>query len=67
MFYKGGPIDNFTHIPRTFDQSSAEIESNSSCTARIFLSHFRKLNNEFLNKDSYVVPEQAPLIIFDRK
>ena len=29
------------------------------------LENFRMLNNEFLNKDPYVVPEQAPLIILD--
>ena len=31
------------------------------------LAHFRMLNNEFLKKDPYMVPEQAPLIILDRK
>ena len=30
-------------------------------------AHFRILNNEFLNKDTDVVPEKAPLIIFDIK
>ena len=29
------------------------------------LAHFRILNNEFLNKDPYVVPEKSPLIILD--
>ena len=31
------------------------------------LSYFRMLNNELFNKYPYVVPEQAPLIILDRK
>ena len=31
------------------------------------LSHFRMLNNEFLNKDKDVVPEQATVIILDSK
>ena len=31
------------------------------------LAHFRILNNELLNKDPDVVPEQAPLIILDSK
>ena len=48
-------------------QSSAESEYNASCTAGMDLAHFRMINNYFLNKDSYVVPEQAPLIIMDGK
>ena len=31
------------------------------------LAHFSILNNEFLNKDPYAVPEQAPIIILDIK
>ena len=31
------------------------------------LAYFRMLNYEFLNKDPDVVPEQAPLVILDRK
>ena len=31
------------------------------------LSHFRILINELLNKDPDIVPEQAPLIVLDRK
>ena len=27
------------------------------------LAHFRMLINEFLNKDPYIVPEEAPLIV----
>ena len=31
------------------------------------LSHFRILINELLNKDPDIVPEEAPLIIWDNK
>ena len=31
------------------------------------LSHFRMINNELLNKDPNVFPEQAHLIILDSK
>ena len=31
------------------------------------LAHFRMLTNEMLNKDTYIVPEEAPLIILDSK
>ena len=31
------------------------------------LEHYRILNNEFLNKNAYLVPEQAPLIILGIK
>ena len=31
------------------------------------LSHFRMLIHELLNKDPDIVPEEAPLIVFDRK
>ena len=31
------------------------------------LAHFRMLIHEFLNKDPYVIPEEDPLIILDRK
>ena len=30
------------------------------------LARFSILNNELMNKDLYMVPEQAPLIILDR-
>ena len=50
MFYQVGPIDHCTHIPGPFSQSSAESESNSSCTAGMVLAHFRILNHDFLNK-----------------
>ena len=67
VFYQGGPIDNCTHVSGTVVQYSAESEYNAACNAENSLSIFRMLNNEFLNKDPYVVPKQAPLIIFDIK
>ena len=33
----------------------------------MYLSHFRMLINELLNKDPDIVPEEAPLIILDIK
>ena len=31
------------------------------------LAHFRMLIHEFSNKDTYIVPEEAPLIVLDIK
>ena len=31
------------------------------------LAYFRMLIHELLNKDTYIVPEEAPLIILDSK
>ena len=31
------------------------------------LAHFRMIIHDFLNKDPYIVPEEAPLIIMDSK
>ena len=31
------------------------------------LAHFRMLIHELLNKDTYIVPEEAPLIVLDSK
>ena len=56
MFYQCGPIDPCTHVPDPVTQSSDESEYNLSCTARMDIAHFSILNNEFLNKDIYVVP-----------
>ena len=50
------------HVPVPVSQYSARIEYNAECTA-----HFRILNNELLNKDPDVVPEQAHIIILDIK
>ena len=67
MFYRCGPIENCTHVLVPVAQHSVESEYNVSCTAEIYLSSLRLLNNELLNKYPYVVPEQAPLIVLDRK
>ena len=56
VFNQVGPIDNCTHVPGTVSQSSSEIEYNSAYTVEMSLAHFRVLNNEFLNKDTDVVP-----------
>ena len=66
MHYIGGPIDYCTHVPGPAAQSSAENEYNAACTTGICLAHFTMLNNDFLNKDPDVVPEQAPFILLDK-
>ena len=67
IFYQGGTIDHGTHVPVQVAQSSAESEYNASCTAGMDLAHFRMLIHELLNKDPYIVPEEAPLIVLDIK
>ena len=67
MFYEGVPIDHCTHVPGPFAQPSSERYYNASCTAVMSIAHFKMLNNDFMNKYPYMVPQQAPLIIFDRK
>ena len=56
VFYQGGPIDHCTHVTVPVAQYSDDIGYNESCTAGIDLAHFRMRNNEFLNKDTDVVP-----------
>ena len=48
-------------------QSSAESEYNTTFTTGTDLAHFRIINNELLNKDLDLVPEQAHIIILDIK
>ena len=67
VFYQGGTIDHYTHVPGPVDQSSAKSEYNAACTAEIYISHFRIINNDFLVKYTDVVPEKEPIIILDRK
>ena len=67
MFYQSVPINHCTHVPDTSAQYSASIEYNVSCTTGMELAHFIMLNNELMNKDPDVVPEQILLIILDRK
>ena len=67
VFYKGIPFDHCTHVPGPVSQSSAESEYNSVCITGMALSSFIILNNELMNKYQYMVPEHAPIIIFDKK
>ena len=67
IFYLGGPTDDFTHVIGPVSQSSSESEYNAACTAGMDLAHFRMLINELLNNDSYIVPEESPIIILDIK
>ena len=67
IFYQGGPIAHGTHVPVPVAQSSAESEYNSACTTGMDLAHFRILIHELLNKDPYIVPDEAPLIVLDSK
>ena len=67
IFYQGGSIDHGTHVPGTVAQSSAESGYNVACTAGMVLAHFSMLIHYFLNKDPDIVPEEAPLIIWDSK
>ena len=67
IFYQCGPIDHGTHIPGPVAQSSAESEYNAVCTAGMDLAHFRMLIHALLNKYLDIVPEEALLIVLDRK
>ena len=67
IFYQGGTIDHCTHVPVPVSQSSAEIEYNTACTARMDLAHFSMLIHELLNKYSDIIAEEAPLIFLDGK
>ena len=46
---------------------SAESEYNAACNVGMSLANSRNLIYELLNKDQYIVPEEAPLIILDSK
>ena len=67
MFYKVVHIDHCTYVPSPVSQYSAEIEYNEAFTSVMAVSHFRILNNDLINKDADVVPEQATLNILDIK
>ena len=60
-------IDHGTHLSGPVGQSSAESDHNAACTAGMDLAPFGILIDELFNKCSYVVPEEAPLIILDSK
>ena len=55
------------HVTGPVSHSSAESEYNGACTTGMALAQFRIINNELINKDPYVYPEQALLIILDSK
>ena len=61
IFYQGGPIDHGTQVSGPAALLSAESEYNAKCTAGVALAHFRMLIHEFLKKDIYIVPEDAPI------
>ena len=67
LFYQGEPIDHGTHVPGPGAQSSTKSDYNAECTTGMALAHFRMLIHELLNKDPYIYPEEAPLIVLDRK
>ena len=67
IFYQCGTIDHVTHVPGPGAQSGLESDYDASCTAGMALADFRMLIDEFLNKDTYIVPEEGPLIILDIK
>ena len=56
VFNQGGTIDHCTHVSGPVSQSSAKSEYNTAWTGGMALAHFRKLNNELSNKDTYLVP-----------
>ena len=66
-FNEGGPIDHCTYVPVPVSQSSAESEYNMIFTAVMALANFIMLNIELVNKDPYVVLEQAHLVILGSK
>ena len=67
VFYQGEYIFHCKYVTYPVSQYSTKSEYNEAWTVGMTISHYRVLNNNFLNKDPYVVPEQAPLIISDRK
>ena len=67
IFYQGGKIDHGTHVPVPVSQSSTEIEYNEACTVGMALANLIILIHELQNKDTYIVPEEAPLIVLDSK
>ena len=66
-FYQGVPIYHCTHIPVIVAQYNAESDYNAAFATGMALEKSRKINNDFLNKEPDVVPEQEHLIILDGK
>ena len=67
MFYQDRPIYHCTYVPGPVAQSISDSQYNVACTLGLALAHFRKLNNEFLNKSLDVVPKTLLLIVMDSK
>ena len=67
IFYQGGKIDHSTHVTGPVAPPSAESEYNKACPVGMASSHSRMLIHELMSKDSYIVPEEASLIILDIK
>ena len=67
IFYQGRTIDHGAHVPGPVSQSITESEYNSAQNTGMALAYFMMLVHAFLNKDRYIVPEEAPLIILDIK
>ena len=65
--YQCGPIEHDTYFTGSVYQPSSESEYNAAYIALMDLSHFRMLIHEWLNKDTYIVPEEEPLTILDSK
>ena len=63
IFYHSGPIHHCSHVPGPVAQYSAESNHNAASTTGMPIQHFMILKNEFLTKDSYVVPEKSSFII----
>ena len=55
------------HVTGPVSHSSAESEYGGACTTGMALAQFRIINNELINKDPSVYPEQALLVLLDIK
>ena len=56
VFYQGIQIDHCAHVPCLVDQYISESEYNAVYTAVLVLEKIRMLNNEFLQKNTDMVP-----------
>ena len=65
-WHKSGSI-YCVYVPGPVAKYIAKSEYNAAFNARIYLAHFRMLNNELKNKDPDMVLYHAPLIILDGK
>ena len=67
VFYQGVPIDDCTHVPGAVSNIISNSKYNAKYNTGMDLANFKMPNDKFLNKDPYVFPEQATLIILDSK